>query len=683
MKNLKYAFIIIISLFLLNTTSFSQGISINTDGADADASAMLDIQSTDGGLLIPRMTTAQKSAITSPANSLLIYQTDAIIGFYYYDGSNWTKLSNSTKKYETIADAEAASGSDNDLCYIIETETCYRYEDNENILTDNNKYVLSTNDGGNTRWLGIAGKYNLNDFSLSQIIHLDASSGSATITNLNQIYYITSASTPTIITIPDANIQNKGYFLRVYKESGNGSLVLKTTSNQNIDGATTATIYNTGKGLFIKSDNSSEWLKIQDSRTHIPSFISISADYDGNSQDFNCDIITANTNSNDITITLPSNISNAPEGNNKMFFNTGTNILFINTSGNTIDGLTDTRVVAPNGYLELQKIDGEVRIIREKNLTIKKDATDIANLECWLDASVLSGTNGSVVSSWTDLENGTIFTASAGEEPLLQTNDQNGKNTVLFDGINDVMNGGDVELHNNTRGFTMVAVVKPTDTKRMAILSKYNTTGNNRQYAFGNRDNFLFEDGTWSSATSCVVTMSQNNFIIVEIVWSPGEVFEFYVNGVLQAMGNNPVTDISDLSTNLKIGCGDYTYVGFWEGNFAEIMVYSDAVSDNDRKSLRDNLAVKWGISEIIITNGGGEYWKRDGNINTISPETDNDNLDIGTGSLNAGTLNISQLINAPALSTAPASPQAGSIYFNTSDNKLKVYTGSVWEDLN
>jgi len=53
------------------------------------ASAALEINSTTGGILVPRMTNAQKGAIATPATGLLIYQTDGVAGFYYYDGSVW------------------------------------------------------------------------------------------------------------------------------------------------------------------------------------------------------------------------------------------------------------------------------------------------------------------------------------------------------------------------------------------------------------------------------------------------------------------------------------------------------------------------------------------------------------------------------------------------------------------
>ena len=79
-----------IILFVVMTTNiFSQGVAINTDSSNPDASAILDVKATDKGVLVPRMTQSQKNAIASPATGLLIYQSDGTSGFYYYDGSAW------------------------------------------------------------------------------------------------------------------------------------------------------------------------------------------------------------------------------------------------------------------------------------------------------------------------------------------------------------------------------------------------------------------------------------------------------------------------------------------------------------------------------------------------------------------------------------------------------------------
>ena len=88
---------VLLILFLLfgSFTISAQSVAINTDKSAANASAMLDIKSTNKGLLIPRLTLAQRNAVVTPATGLLIYQTDNTAGYYYFNGSAWTSLTGS------------------------------------------------------------------------------------------------------------------------------------------------------------------------------------------------------------------------------------------------------------------------------------------------------------------------------------------------------------------------------------------------------------------------------------------------------------------------------------------------------------------------------------------------------------------------------------------------------------
>ncbi|MCF8379057.1 MAG: hypothetical protein K9H49_05730 [Bacteroidales bacterium] len=83
-------------------------VSINTDGSSAGASAMLDLKSSNKGLLIPRLAGSQRESISSPASGLLVFQTDGTSGFYYNEGTpetpDWLKLSGTL--ITQIADAD-------------------------------------------------------------------------------------------------------------------------------------------------------------------------------------------------------------------------------------------------------------------------------------------------------------------------------------------------------------------------------------------------------------------------------------------------------------------------------------------------------------------------------------------------------------------------------------------------
>jgi hypothetical protein len=87
MKCFFYTLIFIFGIFI---DTYAQSVAINTTGATANTSAILDVSSTSKGVLVPRMTKAQKNAIATPATGLLIYQgAPDSIGFHYYNGSAW------------------------------------------------------------------------------------------------------------------------------------------------------------------------------------------------------------------------------------------------------------------------------------------------------------------------------------------------------------------------------------------------------------------------------------------------------------------------------------------------------------------------------------------------------------------------------------------------------------------
>jgi hypothetical protein len=84
----------IILIFSLMLTVFSGFAQVGIGTKTPDPSALLEVKATNKGILIPRMTLAQRNAIKSPANSLMIYQTDNTPGYYYYASGSWTRIAN-------------------------------------------------------------------------------------------------------------------------------------------------------------------------------------------------------------------------------------------------------------------------------------------------------------------------------------------------------------------------------------------------------------------------------------------------------------------------------------------------------------------------------------------------------------------------------------------------------------
>lgn len=97
-RNLSYSqkALIVILLFLgINCPIFAQnGVGIGT--TKPDTSAALEVYSNSQGILVPRMTKSQRNSILKPSNSLVIYQTDGITGFYFNSGTSvnpiWNQL---------------------------------------------------------------------------------------------------------------------------------------------------------------------------------------------------------------------------------------------------------------------------------------------------------------------------------------------------------------------------------------------------------------------------------------------------------------------------------------------------------------------------------------------------------------------------------------------------------------
>ena len=92
-------------MLLISAVANAQNIfpstgSVGIGASTPSASSILEVKSTAKGVLIPRMTSAQRAAIVSPAIGLLVYQTDGTPGFYFYN-SGWKSVSPSTSGFAT------------------------------------------------------------------------------------------------------------------------------------------------------------------------------------------------------------------------------------------------------------------------------------------------------------------------------------------------------------------------------------------------------------------------------------------------------------------------------------------------------------------------------------------------------------------------------------------------------
>src|ERR1051326_2861327 len=93
-----------IAAFHFSSHMYAQNVGINPNGIAPNASAGLDVDFTNKGILIPRVSlssTTDVTTIASPANSLLVYNTNSAmtggtVGYWYYDTGipAWVQLLN-------------------------------------------------------------------------------------------------------------------------------------------------------------------------------------------------------------------------------------------------------------------------------------------------------------------------------------------------------------------------------------------------------------------------------------------------------------------------------------------------------------------------------------------------------------------------------------------------------------
>ena len=136
MKKLFYLFIFL----SFCSQVFSQTVVVTDDATytTGNASSVLDVKSVLKGFLAPRMTQAQRTAIASPADGLLVYETDGTKGFYYYNATTaaWVLLTASTGTGWSLAGNSGTNSSANFLGTTDNTSFKVRTNNIQRLLAD-------------------------------------------------------------------------------------------------------------------------------------------------------------------------------------------------------------------------------------------------------------------------------------------------------------------------------------------------------------------------------------------------------------------------------------------------------------------------------------------------------------------------------------------------------------------
>lgn len=147
-STIQFYFLLCSFLFLSTITNAQIGIGTTAP----NATSILDITSTTQGMLAPRMTTAQRTAITSPAESLLVFDTtDKAFYFYNTATTAWIKLANESalkrnnyKLVKSAADLAPELALGGGSSYLLNTNTLYEINGTITLaapININNAYV--------------------------------------------------------------------------------------------------------------------------------------------------------------------------------------------------------------------------------------------------------------------------------------------------------------------------------------------------------------------------------------------------------------------------------------------------------------------------------------------------------------------------------------------------------------
>ena len=248
--------------------------------------------------------------------------------------------------------------------------------------------------------------------------------------------------------------------------------------------------------------------------------------------------------------------------------------------------------------------------------------TDIAGLQAWYDASDASTlydatTGGSLVAAdgavarWQDKSGNArhMTQATSGSRPLRKTSQQNGKDTLLFDGTNDFFEGSDFS-DADSGGMTVFLVYKRNATGAAhELLTKGNTSGVGYFIRHAASDTLRFDIDRGSNnamfrQTSAAVSAA--SYAVVGLVAVSGEYQSslFYKNGSAVGMAAASVTGSGaqqppSTTGIVRVGAQEYqgTYYFHANANIAEIIIYNSALSNTDRAAVEAYLISKWGIT--------------------------------------------------------------------------------------
>lgn len=151
------AFCLLIAVVSFSISAQAQ-MGVSNSGNNPDPSAMLDVESNSKGMLIPRMSSGDRTSILSPALGLMVFDTTTT-SFWFYGGAGWQELSadadaDATNEIQDLS--SSVSGTNRTINISGGTGTTISVADNDNDAS-NEIQDLSSSIAGTNRTINISG----------------------------------------------------------------------------------------------------------------------------------------------------------------------------------------------------------------------------------------------------------------------------------------------------------------------------------------------------------------------------------------------------------------------------------------------------------------------------------------------------------------------------------------------
>lgn len=224
--------------------------------------------------------------------------------------------------------------------------------------------------------------------------------------------------------------------------------------------------------------------------------------------------------------------------------------------------------------------------------------TQIAGLKLWLDATQMGLSDGTAVTTWTDLSTaGNNFTQStAGNKPVFHTNIINSLPAVQFDGTDDFMSSAANPVAVPLSAFV---VTQPTlntaSQKSYATIIHAVTTSVGLFMAARLTTNFWGTFVTTSGDLSSTNALtSGTNYLLENTVASVGAIPFLYQRGVQVATSAN--SEIGPANGGGGLGKDLINANRQYAGYIAEVLIYDTVLSSGDRATVENYLIAKWAL---------------------------------------------------------------------------------------